>query len=150
MPFDLLSTEDYKHTYINSQNKNITFTIIDNNEELFSKGDIIVSAVSFTNGLFTKNLNCFKKGCLIIPIYSKGFQNCEDTFDKVITDDINLLQKYQNFSKMKNITELTDIINNVKVGRQNDEERILCYNIGLGIHDNIIASYIYNNLINST
>ena len=126
---------------------NLTFTIVDTYTELFSDADIIVSAVTDQNVLFTNNTNLFKPGCLIIPIQTKGFQNCDTVFDKVFVDDDNHIKSFENYGKFKSCNELTDVLLGKCKGRESESERILAYNIGLAIHDNIIGSNIIKNYI---
>ena len=39
---------------------------------------------------------------------------------------------------------MTDVLNNETIGRENDEQRILAYNIGISIQDIFFASKIYD------
>lgn len=41
---------------------------------------------------------------------------------------------------------MSQVLLGEKQGRENDEERILSYNIGLGLHDMLFASRIFDNI----
>ena len=49
-------------------------------------------------------------------------------------------------SPFSQIAELSDVSSGDAVGRADDNERILSYNIGLGLHDLIFADKIYDML----
>ena len=106
--------------------------------------DVIVSGITYKNDLFTKDVNIYKKGVLIIPIQTRGFQNCDLVFDSVIVDDDKHITQFKNYGKFKNYGELTNILNNKSKGRITNNDRIIVYNIGLAIHDNKLASIVYN------
>lgn len=121
--------------------------IYDRYEDLARESDIIVSSVTFQEGDFA-NANIYKKGCLIVPIHTRGFMECDLTFDKVFCDDKSHVSgfKYYNSFEPK-LAEISDVLLGVAKGRENDEERILCYNIGISLHDVALAEYIYNKII---
>ena len=142
----LLSYKDHAEKFIKRfsvNNQRLKFIIHDTIVDLFVSADVIVSGVSAQTTLFSNNIDIYKQGVLIIPIQSRGFQNCDTTFDKVIVDDDKHVQKFVNYGKFKDYYELTDVINRIKPGRLNDNERIIVYNIGLAIHDNQLGYYIY-------
>ena len=53
---------------------------------------------------------------------------------------------FKYFDKFKKFAELTDVLDGTTLGRETDTERILSYNIGLGLHDIVYASKIYEML----
>ena len=55
----------------------------------------------------------------------------------------NYLKTFKNYGKFKKICEVSDVVNGTEVGRENDDERILVYNVGISIHDIYFASKIY-------
>ena len=144
----LMKYKDHCEKFINTfNNDNINWIIHTKIEDLFKNADIIISAVTVQNNIFVEDTNIYKKGVLIIPIHTNGFQNCDIIFDKVVVDDDKHVTQFKNYGKFKKYCELTDIINGVSEGRTSDNERILAYNIGLAIHDNKLASLIYNKII---
>lgn len=86
----------------------------------------------------------FKQGVLVIPVHTRGFQNCDLFFDKVFGDDEGHIKDFKFFSRFKYFGELGDVISGNNKGRINDQERIISYNIGLGIHDAFFGYHIYN------
>ena len=125
--------------------KNATFNIIDNIEELIKSSDVFVSCITNTTSLLAKP-EWFKEGTLIVPIHNKGFQNCDQIFDKVFGDDTSHISGFKYFDKFKYFAELPDVITGKNKGRTNDKERIISYNLGLVIHDLVYSKYIIDNL----
>ena len=110
------------------------FVAIDNYDELMSDSDVIISAITFAEECFC-NENIYKKGCLLIPIHTRGFQNCDRVFDKIFGDDYSHIEGFQYFNEFPNFTEISQVLNDFSLGRSSDDERIIAYNIGLAIHD---------------
>ena len=54
-----------------------------------------------------------------------------------------LLYNFKQRIKRKYFAEISDVLSGEKVGRKDDSERILSYNIGLGLHDVLFAAKIY-------
>lgn len=123
---------------------NFHFTIANDTKELFENADVIISCITQANGLFIDDVNVFKPGVLVVPVHTRGFQNCDTMFDKVVCDDIGHVKGFKYFNQFKNLTELGDILRGDKPGRQSEEERIIDYNIGLGLHDAYICSKVYD------
>lgn len=85
----------------------------------------------------------FDEGVLVQPIHTLGFTNCDLFFDKVFADDYGHVKHFKNFDKFKHFAEVCDVVNEDSVGRENDAERILVYNIGVSIQDVTFAAEIY-------
>ena len=120
---------------------NVTFTVVDSHEDLICDSDVVVSAITVATGQIGKD-EWFKEGCTLIPIHTRGFENCDLFFDKVFGDVTAQISGFGNFSKFKSFNEFTKVLNNKCEGRINDKERILVYNIGMGLHDIYIGSKI--------
>lgn len=121
---------------------NITFTIVDDIKDLIVGSDVIISAATH----FSQDLcddKYYKEGVLVVPIHTLGFTNCDLFFDKIFADDYSHVKHFKNFDKFKYFAEMCDVVNKKAEGRNNDNERILAYNIGLSIHDINFASKIY-------
>jgi len=125
---------------------NAEFTIVDSMHELIQKSDVLFSCITDTNNLLCEDDSVYHPGILVIPVHSKGFQNCDLFFDKVFGDDRGHLHDFRYFNQFKQFAEMTDVLIGNTAGRENDEERILSYNIGLGLHDAVFASKIYKKL----
>ena len=130
-------------------NNNIIFEIIDTYEKMIKDSDVIISCVTSVDENFGKD-EWYKEGCLIIPIHTLGFQNCDLFFDKVIVDDIGHVRHFKYFDKFKDVHELTDVLINEKNGRANNQERIIAYNIGNSIFDIYFAKKIYDVCLGDT
>ena len=85
MNFHLFKYKDHASKFIKKYDSPyITWTVHDKIEDLFKYADVIVSGVTYKNSVFTENIDIYKKGVLIIPIQSRGFENCDTIFDKVM------------------------------------------------------------------
>jgi len=125
------------------ENKNLVFTVYDDVRDIIKNSDVTVSCVTYTDSLFAED-SCYMPGCTIIPVHTRGFQNCDLFFDKVFADDYNHVKDFKYFNQFKNFSETCDVISGQKSGRISDEERILVYNIGISIHDIYFAKKIYS------
>ena len=122
---------------------NASFSICDDIKELVPQSDVIVSCITEAQGLLCDNDSLYKKGCLVVPVHTRGFQNCDLCFDKVFADDTAHVCGFKYFNQFRQFAELQDVIEGKKPGRDSDDDRILSYNIGLGLHDVLFASKIY-------
>lgn len=121
--------EDYGH------HNNVEFVIIDTMEDLVRDADVVVSCITDADGLLIEDVNLFKPGVLVVPVHTRGFQNCDTVFDKVFADDEAHVKGFRYFNQFRQFTELENVLKGNVEGRRNDKERILSYNIGIGIHD---------------
>lgn len=121
----------------------VRFETVSSHEELVSKGDVIVSSVTAATELIAPD-ECYKEGCLVVPIHTRGFQNCDLFFDKVFADDTAHVHEFKYFDRFKKFAELSKVLLGENPGRENDRERILSYNIGIALHDIFFASKIYD------
>ena len=132
--------EEYKH-YANA-----SFTIVENIADLVRGADVVVSCITDASGLLVEDESLFKPGVLVVPVHTRGFQNCDTTFDKVYADDTDHVKGFKYFSQFREFHQIEEVLKGEVAGRVNDEERILSYNIGLGLHDVLYASRIYDML----
>ena len=132
--------EDYGH------HDNVEFIIVDTIEELVTNADVIVSCITDADGLLVEDVDLFKPGVLVVPVHTRGFQNCDTVFDKVFADDEGHVRGFKYFSQFKKFGELGKVLSNEIKGRECDTERILSYNIGLGLHDIFFAERILKQL----
>ena len=127
-----------------SSYKNVTFEIVDDIREFVAGADVLISCITAADGLVCDDDSLYKPGMLLIPVHTRGFQNCDLFFDKVYGDDRGHVQGFRYFDKFRQFDELTNVLLGKNPGRDSDEERILCYNIGIGLHDAFFASRIYD------
>jgi ornithine cyclodeaminase/alanine dehydrogenase-like protein (mu-crystallin family) len=124
---------------------NIEFIIVDSKEDFINGSDVIVSCVTAADDLIGKD-EWFEEGVLVVPVHTRGFQNCDLFFDKIFVDDTDHVRGFKNFSKFRHCDEFANVLRRLSVGRTNDKERILAYNIGIALHDIYFASKIYEML----
>lgn len=113
----------------------VHYTIVDSNEDLVRDSDVIISAVTEMPELFCEDDSLYKPGVLVVPIHTRGFQNCDLVFDHVFADDRGHVCGFRYFDRFRAFNELSEVLLGKVPARQNDNERILAYNIGLGLHD---------------
>lgn len=132
--------EEYKHY------ENATFRVVDTTAELVDGADVVVSCITDAGGLLVEDESLFKQGVLVVPVHTRGFQNCDTTFDKVYADDTDHVKGFKYFSQFRQFHQIEEVLKGESEGRKSDTERILSYNIGLGLHDVLYASRIYDML----
>lgn len=120
----------------------VVFEIADTMEELVVNADVIISCITSADGLLVEDTSLFKPGVLIVPVHTRGFQNCDTIFDKVFADDEGHVRGFKYFNEFREFGEIGDVLSEKITGRTNDDERILSYNIGLGLHDIFFATKI--------
>lgn len=123
---------------------NVAFSIVNTSEELVRDADVVVSCITDASGLLVEDERLFKPGVLVVPVHTRGFQNCDTTFDKVFADDTDHVKGFRYFSEFREFHQLEEVLKGAVCGRVDDTERILAYNIGLGLHDVLYASRIYD------
>ena len=123
----------------------IEFQAVDTYDDVVRDSDVIISAITRAEKDFCSD-DCFKRGCLVVPIHTLGFQNCDLFFDKFVVDDIGHVQGFKYYNEFKQVTELTDILTGKMPGRVSNNERIMAYCIGIAIHDMYFSNKIYEAL----
>ena len=126
-----------------SSYKNLEFFFVDTAQEIISGSDVVISAVTYMPEDFCED-KYYDPGVLVVPIHTLGFTNCDLFFDKVFADDYGHVCHFKNFDKFKKFAEVSDVVNGRVLGRENDSERILAYNIGISLQDINFAGHIYN------
>ena len=122
--------------------ENVSWQISETMEDLVSDADVVVSCITDADGLLVEDTKLLKPGVLVVPVHTRGFQNCDTVFDKVFADDEGHVRGFRYFSQFKKFGELSQVLKGEMPGREHDKERILSYNIGIGIHDVFFASRI--------
>jgi ornithine cyclodeaminase/alanine dehydrogenase-like protein (mu-crystallin family) len=145
----LLKYKDQAEKFCNdfSSFKNVSFNIVNKIEDLVVNADVLVSCITDANNLLIEDISLFKEGILIVPVHTRGFQNCDLFFDKIFADDTAHVEGFKYFHKFKYFDEFSNVLSGKSCGRLNNSERILSYNIGLGLHDVFFASQIYDLLV---
>ena len=135
--------EQFAEMFAHSQ---MQFEIVDTHEELLKDTEVLVSAVTEMPELFCADDTQYPEGILLVPIHTRGFQNCDLFFDHVFADDKGHVENFKYFRQFKAFNELSEVLLGKAAGRKTNDERILAYNIGLGLHDVLFASKIYERL----
>lgn len=117
------------------------FEIVDSCEDVCGC-DAVVSAVSYARTTFVED-SVLQPGCIVVPIHTAGFQNCDLTFDKIIIDDHGHVSSFKYYNEFKNrAIEVEAIERGLHPGRENDNERIVAYCGGIALHDIYIAAQL--------
>lgn len=124
---------------------NFHFSYVEDYRTLIKGSDVVISCVTFFHEDICTD-DCFDEGVLVVPVHTRGFTNCDLFFDKVFADDYGHVKHFKNFEKFKYFSEVCDVVNGNMLGRENDRERILAYNVGVSIHDIYFAMHIYQML----
>ena len=127
---------------------NIQFEFCDTYDDVIKGADVIVSAVTRVTENFAED-SCFGEGCTVIPIMTMGFQNCDQFFDQIFTDEIEQIRNFKYFTSFRSVKNTSDVLNGIMPGRLSDKERILVYNYGLAIHDLYFADQFYERSMGS-
>lgn len=127
--------------------KNVKFEIYNNYIDMAKDSDIVVSAVTYLEDDLA-DPQIYKPGVLIIPIHTRGFMQCDLVFDKIFCDDLGHICDFKNYNQYKNVHEISDLLAKKCKGRENKTERIIVYNVGIGLHDLVFANEIYKKLEN--
>ena len=128
--------------------ENVNFEYVDDINELASSSDVFISCITSANGLLVKDEKTFKSGVTVIPVHMRGLQNCDTVFDRVFGDDTDHVKGFKYFNQYKNYNEIGEVLCGNDKGRTNDNQRIIDYNYGLGLHDVLFASKIYELITN--
>ena len=126
-----------------SINGNVNFNIAHSRDELVRNTDVLFSCVTVMNEQFLPP-ESFPAGYTLIPVHTKGFQDCDMVFDHVFGDDKGHIQGFRHFNDFKTFAEISEVLLGNQPGRMTTKERILSYNVGIGLHDVWFASEIYN------
>ena len=117
-----------------------------NVEEAFTGADVIVTATGklLETMYFEKWI---KPGALVLPIHTGGFEKeIISKMDKVFVDDWPQFQSFAGplyTQPASPDAELGEVVIGAKPGRDNDQQRIINFNVGLAIHDIIVARAVF-------
>lgn len=114
---------------------------------MVKSSDVIISCITYTEDQIAP-IEAFREGCLVVPVHTRGFQNCDLSFEKVFADDKAHVCGFKYFDSFRSFAEMPDVLDGTIRGRDNDNERILSYNIGIAVHDMVYAHHIYQQIMN--
>lgn len=141
----LLRYKDQAELFINRFKgyDNVEFTIEDDINEIAKSVDVFISCITSANGLLVQDEKLFQPGITVIPVHMRGLQNCDTTFDRVFGDDTEHVKGFKYFPQFKDYNEIGNVLEGIDPGRKKQEQRIIDYNYGLGLHDVVYASKIF-------
>ncbi len=144
----LLRYKDQAEQFVRrfSAYENVRFGIVDDIDELARMSDVFVSCITSADGLLVRDSNNFMPGVTVIPVHMRGLQNCDTVFDRVFGDDTEHVKNFKYFSQYRDYNEIGEVLAGRDPGRKSDGQRIIDYNYGLGLHDVLYASKIYEML----
>lgn len=144
--FRLLKYKDQADLFIErfKEYDNLKVEVFDDINDLVKESSVLISCITYAGELLCPHDELFGSGMLLIPVHTRGFQNCDLFFDKVFGDDTGHVQGFKYFSQFKKYDELSQVLLGNNPGRESDSERIISYNIGIGIHDAVYSSHIYD------
>ena len=123
---------------------NVSIEIVDDINELVKQSNVLISCVTYAGELLCPHDELYQPGMLLVPVHTRGFQNCDLFFDKVFGDDTGHVQGFKYFSHFKKYDELSQVLLGNNPGRETDSERIISYNVGIGLHDAVFSSHIFD------
>ena len=106
------------------QHKHLEFVVCADYDATVKGSDVIISCVTVAKQNFCSD-DKYDEGCLVVPIHTRGFQNCDLFFDKIFGDDTGHICKFEYFNKFRSFTEVSQVITGQSKGRESDRERIL-------------------------
>ena len=126
---------------------NVSFEIVDDIRDIARSVDVLISCITSANGLIVEDESIFPPGITIIPVHMRGFQNCDTTFDRVFGDDTGHVRNFKYFPQYHDYNEIGEVLAGRDPGRKSENQRIIDYNYGLGLHDVLFASKIYEMVV---
>ncbi|ASX26343.1 hypothetical protein [Candidatus Williamhamiltonella defendens] len=96
----------------------VTFQICETYFDCILNSDIIISSITFFDGNIAQD-NAFKEGCLLVPIHTRGFMNCDLFFNKVFFDDFSHVSGFKYYYNFKNKAhEVSDVVNGISFWKE--------------------------------
>lgn len=123
--------------------KNVSFEIVDDIRTIVQSVDVLFSCITSADGLIVEDESLYPAGITIIPVHMRGFQNCDTTFDRVFGDDTGHVRNFKFFPQYRDYNEIGEVFAGRDPGRKSPKQRIIDYNYGLGLHDALFSSKIY-------
>lgn len=144
----LLRYKDQAELFINRFRNygNVSFEIVDDISSLARTVDVFLSCITSATGLLVEDVNSFQPGVTVIPVHMRGLQNCDTVFDRVFGDDTDHVKGFRYFPQFHDYNEIGEVLAGRDPGRTSDRQRIIDYNYGLGLHDVLFASKLYERL----
>lgn len=148
--YDINPEIAYKFTMDMRKELSANIVSVSNVKEAVIDMDIIVTAGPiFKNPKPVIENDWFSKGAFASPVDFDSYWmgNALKSSDKISTDDISQMEYYRKQGYFKETpvpyADLGDIVMGKKPARENDNERIICINLGIALEDIAVAPIIY-------
>lgn len=141
----LFRYKDHAERFISRFEKysNIRFEICDSYPDLMAKSDLVISSVTYAASDFCEP-SIYQPGCTIIPVHMRGFMECDLEFDHIIVSDMVRAKGFKYYDQYKKVTLTDDILSGSVPVRENKNDRVIIYNLGLAITDLYFAHKIFS------
>lgn len=114
-------------------------------EDAIAGADVIVTATGKLDGPIFRE-SWVKAGALVLPIHHEGWEEAMiEKADRLIVDDWAQLKPFLEglYPALRAPdAELGEIVAGVKPGRENPEHRIVDFNLGIAVHDIVMATEV--------
>ena len=102
------------------------YRVASSREELIANTDTLFSCVTVMHEQFMPE-SSYPPRYTLIPIHTRGFQDCDLTFDKIFGDDTAQMRTWKNFSQYRHFAEFSDVLQGGGgvCGREDANERII-------------------------
>lgn len=127
--------------------KNVSLNIYDDPEDVVRDCDVVVSCVTYADADFC-SASTYKPGCTVIPVHMRGFMECDKEFDHVISSDLEGIKKFKYYDRIKKLSLLDDVIYKPNVIRDNPDDKVIVYNLGIALYDIYYAYKVYEKISN--
>ena len=118
---------------------NVRMRSVADMRELVGEKDVVVSAASHFDGDQCEP-GWFAPGTTVIPIFKVGFNNLTPVFDLVFVDDVEGIKGWAGGQNIADPVEVASVVRGEHSGRTAAEQRIVCHNLGIALHDIYWAS----------
>lgn len=123
----------------------VRFHVAKSRRELVENTSVLFSCVTVMHEQFLSS-DSYPEGYTLIPVHTRGFEDCDLVFDRIIGDDLGHEREFKNFNRFKSFLEMKDVLSGNISGRTDSRERIICYNVGIALQDIWFASKILQNI----
>ena len=118
LKINLLKYKDQAEKFIEcfADYSNISFSVKNNINDLIGSSDVLFSCITAADTILAPD-EVFPEGILLVPVHTRGFQNCDLFFDKVFADDRDHVKGFKHFNEFKSFAELSDVLTGKIPGR---------------------------------
>lgn len=82
--------------------EDVKFFIVDSYEEVIANSQVLFSCVTNMDSFFCAPEK-YPDGITVIPVHSKGFQNCDLVFDKIFADQTEQIKSFKYWSQFSEL-----------------------------------------------